>query len=112
MIYPADWETEPLTGERSAIAQRKITLHPSRFVTAACLLLTVGIAGGVAWMQISAQKPLSTMQAENASTTAPIVEELMPETTAEQTALTAPQTNAVSPQTTEAPVKVQYVGLV
>lgn len=82
----------PPTARQNIPLRQKITLRANRWITAACLMLTVGIAGGVAWMQMSVSEPPRTNPNETSSVTVP-VEEILPEQTSlpetEQSAQTA-----------------------
>lgn len=101
-MYPADWNMDAVfrksyrkfreqaagtgriptvSGPQSTVPQhRSIIFHANKWVTAACLILTAGIAGGVAWMQLAVSEPPRTVPPESAYTTAPI-EEILPEHT-------------------------------
>ena len=91
--YPADWDMDAVFRESmrkyrqmqsgdpvpfTAKPERRIHMHINRWVTAACLLLTAGIAGAVGYMQLSAAKPdvLSPESADTAVTA--VTEQTLP----------------------------------
>ena len=119
--YPADWDMDAVfrksmqkyrqmqgnteasalpeqQGSQASPLRRKIIMHPSRLVTAACLVLTAGIAGTIGWIQVSVPEPQS-VQPQNSVTTAE-VEEILPVTTALAESVT--QATAPDPQQTKA----------
>lgn len=111
-LYPADWDMEKIfqksykkyqqqvhsdkvdaagengsqTGENR---RRKIQIHINRYVTAACLILTAGIAGAVGYMQLSMQKPSVIMPPEPAETTFAL-HEVQPDASQTAPLLTSP----------------------
>lgn len=102
-LYPADWDmdavfrksyqkyqqsgaagSEGMYGSQTdTTRQKKIHLHINRYVTAACLLLTAGIAGFVGYMQLSVAEPPVILPDDPAATTAPLLEVLPDDTTAD-----------------------------
>lgn len=122
-MYPADWNMDAVyqkayrtyreqaartaaaptpTARQNMPLHQKMTLRANRWITAACLMLTVGIAGGVAWMQMSVSEPPRTPPNESSAVTVPI-EEILPEHTSLPDAEQATQTVTAAHSTAPAP---------
>lgn len=111
--YPPDWDMDAvfrksyqkyqnLLGEdapEEPVSKPVIRMHTSRLVTAACLLLTVGIAGVFGYIRHSMREPDTTPE-PTITATVPI-EELRPDRTDSTAAATAAITAATdaAPQT-------------
>lgn len=117
--YPADWDMDAVFRESmrkyrqmqsgdaepfTAKPERRIHMHINRWVTAACLLLTAGIAGAVGYMQLSAAKPdvLSPESADTAVTA--VTEQTLP---ASEPVTTAAYTLSLSAVGTTAPASAE-----
>ncbi|GEM_PF-3955396 len=117
--YPADWDMDAVFRESmrkyrqmqsgdaepfTAKPERSIHMHINRWVTAACLLLTAGIAGAVGYMQLSAAKP-DVLSPESADTAVTVVtEQTLP---ASEPVTTAAYTLSLSAAGTTAPASAE-----
>lgn len=104
-LYPADWDMDAVfrqsyrkyqqqcgmadsegmhDSQTGTTRQRKIRLHINRYVTAACLVLTAGIAGVIGYMRLSAAEPPAIMPGDSVASTTPL-HEVLPDVTASDT---------------------------
>lgn len=122
--YPADWDMDAVFRESmrkyrqmqggdaepfTAKPQRSIKIHINRWVTAACLILTAGIAGAVGYAQLSAAKP----DVVSPDSVSPAVTELTDPAAEPNTVTTAagsePQSAEKTTETVSAEAAVQTV---